>query len=67
MKKIDPDWPEIIDNNINVPDELVPLLNKISTQFYFCILSDKNETLALCCMVEISRQFFKENRNLLDL
>lgn len=66
-EKIDPNWPKIIDGYINVPDELEPLLDKLSTQFYFCTISGKNETLTLCDMVEISRKFFKENRHLLDL
>jgi len=50
--------------NINVPDELYPLFNKLGFQFRFVLLSGKNEILAIAHAVQIAHKFFSENPHL---
>jgi hypothetical protein len=51
---------------VDVPDELMPLFNKIGIQFNFVALSDKNEMLAVCDTMQVAYNFFKENKHLLE-
>lgn len=64
--KINPNWTEVIDNSIDVPDELMPLFNKVGMQIRFMTLSGKNEIEAIAHIMEISRKFFSNNKHLLE-
>ena len=61
MKFIEPDKK----GNINVPDEIYPLFNKLGFQIRFCTISGKNEILTVAHMVQIAQDFFIENPELL--
>jgi hypothetical protein len=47
------------DGNIDVPEELVPLFNKIGMQLRFHTISGKNEILTIAHIVQQSQAFFK--------
>ncbi len=59
-------WTEPINDEINVPDDLMPLFNKVGFQIRFYTISGKNEIITIADIVEISRKFFSKNKNLLD-
>lgn len=63
---IDKNWTEVVDGYVNVPDELMPLFNKVGTQIRFHTISGKTEVTTIAHIVEGSRQFFSKNPNLLD-
>jgi len=63
---INKNWTEPVNDEIDVPDELMPLFNKVGMQIRFMKLSDKNEILTIADIVEASRQFFSKNRSVLD-
>lgn len=48
------------DGNINVPDELDKLVNKIGMQIAFMTLSGKNQVQTICDIVFISERFFND-------
>lgn len=52
--------------NIDVPDELMPLFNKIGMQLRFHTLSDKNEILTVAHILMAAQKFFTENKNLIQ-
>jgi len=52
-------------NMIDVPDELMPLMNKLGMQLRFHTISDKGETLTIIHMVRIAQKFFTEHPELL--
>lgn len=63
---INKDWTEPIGDEINVPDELMPLFNKVGMQLRFHTISGKNEVITIAHIVEKSRKFFSEHKELLD-
>ena len=63
---IDKNWTEVVDDHINVPDELMPLFNKVGMQIRFHTISGKTEVTTIAHIVENARQFFSKNPNLLD-
>ena len=65
-KVINPEWTKPIDNTIDVPDELMPLFNKVGIQVKLMIISGKNEVQTIADIVELSRKFFKDKLNLLE-
>lgn len=54
-------WTKPVNDEIDVPDILMPLFNKVGFQLRFHTLSGKNEVVTIADIVEISRRFFKEN------
>jgi len=60
MKDIEglPNWTEIKDNQINMPDYLDPLFHKLGMQLRFHTISGKEEKLTICHMVRIAEEFF---------
>lgn len=48
------------DGNINVPDELDDLVNKIAIQLRFHTISGKNEIMAICDAAYNAQKFFAE-------
>ena len=56
--ELTPDWTKVEDNQIELPDHLDPLLNKIGMQVRFHTLSGKNELLTICHIVRIAEEFF---------
>ena len=65
-KVINPEWTKPIDDTIDVPDELMPLFNKVGIQVKLMIISGKNEVQTIADIVELSRKFFKDKLNLLE-
>ena len=59
--KINENWVEPIDDSIDVPDVLMPLFNKVGMQIKFHTISGENEILTIARIVEVSRQFFRDN------
>lgn len=59
--KINENWVEPIDDLIDVPDVLMPLFNKVGMQIRFHTISGENEILTIARIVEVSRQFFRDN------
>jgi hypothetical protein len=54
-------WNKADENgDIDVPDELMPLFNKIGMQFRLYTISGKNEIQAIADCVYIAEKFFKE-------
>lgn len=54
------------DGNINVPDELEPLFNKLGMQMRFHTISGKNELQTVVDMTYIADIFFSEKINQID-
>ena len=54
-------WTKPIKDEIDVPDILMPLFNKVGIQLRFHKISGKNEIVTIADIVEISRQFFIKN------
>lgn len=52
------------DGNINVPDELDELINKVGTQIRFHTISGKGEVQTVCDIVCICDNFFKKLHNI---
>ena len=48
------------DGNIDVPDYLMPLLNKVGTQLRLHTISGKNEIQTMCDIVYLAEKFFTE-------
>lgn len=48
------------DGNIDVPDYLMPLLNKVGTQLRLHTISGKNEIQTVCDIVYLAEKFFTE-------
>jgi len=46
------------DGNINVPDDLDSIVNKIGFQIRFMTLSGKNEIQTICDIAYITQQFY---------
>jgi hypothetical protein len=46
------------DGNINIPDHLDKLINKVGFQLRFHTISDKNEIQTVCDIVRISEEYF---------
>ena len=65
-KHINPEWTKPIDDTIDVPDELMPLFNKVGMQVKLMTISGKNEVQTIVDIVELSRKFFKDKLNLLE-
>ena len=65
-KHINPEWTKPIDDTIDVPDELMPLFNKVGIQVKLMTISGKNEVQTIADIVELSRKFFKDKPNLLE-
>ena len=65
-KVINPEWTKPIDDTIDVPDELMPLFNKVGMQVKLMTISGKNEVQTIADIVELSRKFFKDKSNLLE-
>lgn len=65
MSKIRKDWTIPDGDCIDVPDKLMPLFNKVGMQMRFCLISGKNEIHTIADIVEVSRQFFEKNPDLL--
>ena len=65
-KVINPEWTKPIDDTIDVPDELMPLFNKVGMQVKLMTISGKNEVQTIADIVELSRKFFKDKPNLLE-
>ena len=65
-KVINPEWTKPIDDTIDVPDELMPLFNKVGMQVKLMTISGKNEVQTIADIVELSRKFFKDKLNLLE-
>jgi hypothetical protein len=63
---INENWTKPVNDEIDVPDELVPLFNKVGMQFRFVQYSNLNEYLAMAHIVEAARKFFSKNKHLLD-
>lgn len=61
MKLLKPDE----NGNIDFPDELMPLFDKVGMQMRFCTISGKNESLTVAHICQISQKFFSEHPNLL--
>jgi hypothetical protein len=60
------DYPQPDENGeIDIPDELMPLFNKLGNQMCFHKISGKNEVLTIAHMVFISREFFEKHPELL--
>jgi hypothetical protein len=54
------DWTEPdLKGNIDVPDELMPLFNKIGMQIRFHTISGANEVLTIARMVKVAQEFFE--------
>jgi hypothetical protein len=60
------DWTIPKGGKISVPDELVPLFNKVGMQIRFHTISGLNEVLAAAHIVKISQEFFLNNKHLLE-
>lgn len=61
------DWSVPDDSgHIDVPDELMPLFNKVGMQIKFMNISGKNEVITIAHIIQLSQKFFTENKNLLD-
>ena len=65
MEKINENWTEPVGDEINVPDILMPLFNKVGMQIRFHTISGKGETLTIAHIVEKSRRFFRDNSDAL--
>lgn len=59
-------WNEPDGDEIDVPDELMPLVNKVNMQIKMMTLTGKNEIQTICDIVEISRNFLSAHKELLD-
>lgn len=57
------DWCKEDKGSIDVPDNLMPLFNKLGMQLRFHTISDKNEMATICSMVWIAQMFFHEFKN----
>ena len=66
MSNIKENWNKPDGDVIDVPDELMPLFNKIGTQIKFLTISGKNEVQTVADILEGTRKFFSENKNLLE-
>jgi hypothetical protein len=67
MEKINENWTEPVGDEINVPDILMPLFNKVGIQIRFHTISGKNEILTIAHIVENSRIFFRDNPDALGI
>ena len=54
------DWSEPTNGGINVPDDLMPLFNKVGVQIRFHTISGKNENLAIAHIVRVAEMFFQQ-------
>lgn len=54
------------DGNINIPDELDPLFNKLGMQLRFHTISGKNEVQTVVDMTYIADKFYSEKINEID-
>lgn len=62
-----PNWTEPDkDGNINIPEELDPLFNKLGMQLRFHTISGKNELQTVVDMTYIADEFFAKKINALD-
>ena len=57
------DWCKEYEGSIDVPDNLMPLFNKLGFQLRFHTISGKNEVATICSMVWIAQKFFHEFKN----
>jgi hypothetical protein len=53
-----PDWSKPINDQLDVPDELMPLFNKVGMQMRFHTISGKNEITTVAHIVQIAHEFF---------
>lgn len=67
MEQINENWIEPNGDEIDVPEILVPLFNKVGMQIRFHTISGKNEMLTIAHIVEKSRRFFRDNPEALGL
>lgn len=58
MKELSKDWTEIKDEQIDIPDELMPLFNKIGMQLRFHTISGKSEVLTIAHILRKAEEFF---------
>ncbi len=56
------DWTEPINGSIDVPDELMPLFNKIGMQIRFHTISGKNEVVTIAHIIKAAQKFFEETK-----
>ena len=63
---INKNWTKPDGDTIDVPDELMPLFNKVGMQLKLHTISGKNDVITVAHIVENSRKFFSEHKELLD-
>ena len=51
-------WAVVKDGVIDVPDEFMPLLNKIGMQIRFHTISNKGELETICRIIQLAEEFF---------
>lgn len=66
MSKINENWTKVIDGEIDVPDELMPVFNKVGMQIRMLTISGKNEVLTIAHIVEGTRKFYSKHPHLLE-
>jgi hypothetical protein len=66
MSNIKENWNKAVDGEIDIPDELMPVFNKVGMQINFITICGKNEVQAVADIVEGTRKFFSENKHLLE-
>lgn len=67
MEKINENWTKPVGDEINVPDILMPLFNKVGMQIRFHTISGKSEVITIAHIVEKSRRFFRDNPDALGI
>ena len=61
------DWTEVVDGKIDVPDQLMPIFNKIATQLRFHTISGKGEVETIAHILCNCQMFFYDNPDLLGV
>ena len=56
------DWTEPVNGSIDVPDELMPLFNKVGMQIRFHTISGKNEVVTIAHIIKAAQKFFEETK-----
>lgn len=58
------DWTEVVNGVIDVPDELMPLFDKVGMQLRFHTISGKGEVETIADIVYSAQKFFGEHPEL---
>jgi len=58
--KLLPDWTEVKDDSVQIPDEFADIFNRIGFQMRFVTVSGKNEILAVVHILRKAEVFFHE-------